>query len=223
MAQENPIPCGLEPPIQNAPGVFASTPDGCSPFYRFVTIRKCDDQIEVWEALPKLETTKFEGETYTENVIQTYAIQVPYTTQVDGQMITKLRTEHRTRTVPVQKRRVVSNDAEKAQVERSYTVSVPYSELIDGVPFTRTRLETRTRLVSSDEVPLQLVPSYQSVSYRREYVTLYSIEGKKLDLDEALSKLDQCFPVIQLADPGHIVPFFKKILKASTLFVVVTS
>ena len=223
MAQENPIPCGLEPPIQNAPGVFASTPDGCSPFYRFVTIRKCDDQIEVWEALPKLETTKFEGETYTENVIQTYAIQVPYTTQVDGQTITRFRTEHRTRTVPIQKRRVVSGDAEEAQVEHSYTVSVPYSELIDGVPVTRSRLETRTRMVSSDEIPLQLVPSYQSISYRREYVTLYNVEGEKLDLDDALGKLDQCLPVIQLADPDHIVPFFKMILKPSTLLMVVTA
>ena len=62
--------------MQNAPGVFVTNPDGCAPFYRFVSIRLEADCLEVWETLPTLESQEYEGETYVENVIQTYAVQV---------------------------------------------------------------------------------------------------------------------------------------------------
>ena len=207
--------------MQNPPGVFVTNPDGCAPFYRFVSIRLESNCLEVWEALPTLESQEYEGETYVENVIQTYAVQVPYTTQSDGETVTKFRTEHRTRTVPVKKRRAGPTDNEASLIERSYTVSVPYSEMIDGVAVTRSRLETRTRMVAENEVPLELVPMYQSKSYEQQNISLYDVSGKLVDFD-LLENAGGLVPAIQIAGPSHIVPFFSEILKPSSLFLVIT-
>jgi len=228
--KETDIPDSSRPPMQNAPGVVVSDSFGCVPFYRFVSICLSEDSVEVIETLPtwgnsirpaEENADSDTVETYVENVIQTYAISVPYTEQTGGETLTKFRTEHRTRTVPVTRRRKQSNDAEEKTEEHSYTVCVPYTEMIDGVPVVRSRLETRTRHVSKDQLPSKLHPLQQSQSYARNELSFYDVGGQQLDVDDVLESLDGHVPVIQIADPDHLVPYFSAILKPETRFLVV--
>ena len=218
----NTIPDAFKPPMQNAPGVFTTNADGCSPFYRFVSICNSQDGIEVWESLPTMQAAEYDGETHIENVIQTYVVHIPYTTEIDGEPVTKYRTEHRTRTVPVRKRKQ-PDDTDKKLVEHAYTVSIPYTEIVDGIAVTRTRLETRTRLVPENEIPINLVPFQQSKSYCHQDVRFYDIDGKEISAAEVLGSLEPYTPVIQIADRDHIVPYFSQILKPTMLFMVVNS
>ena len=217
------LPDSSTPPMQNPPGVFSSNPDGCAPFYRFVSISKADAGIEIWESLPILKSPDYDGETYIENVIQTYSVHVPYTTESDGETVTKFRTEHRTRTVPIKKKtRKASAGLPGSSREHSFTVCVPYTEMIDGIPVTKSRLETRTRHVSEHETPLGMKPLLQSKSYSRNSVKFYDVDGRELDIDDVLAGLDGYVPVIQIADSDHIVLYFSRILLPETLLLVVS-
>ena len=94
--------------------------------------------------------------------------------------------------------------------------------MIEGVPIARSRLETRTRLVSENEVPRNLVPLQQTKSYPRQILSFYDVDGQKLDVDNVLKSLERYAPVIHVADPAHVVPYFSKILKPETLFLVLS-
>ena len=94
--------------------------------------------------------------------------------------------------------------------------------MIEGVPIARSRLETRTRLVSENEIPRNLVPLQQTKSYPRQILSFYDVDGQKLDVDNVLKSLERYAPVIHVADPAHVVPYFSKILKPETLFLVLS-
>ena len=220
--KNNTLPDSSTPPMQNPPGVFSFNPDGCAPFYRFVSISKTDAGIEIWESLPILKSPDYDGDTYTENVIQTYSVHVPYTTESDGETVTKFRTEHRTRTVPIKRKTSKTSDGLPGNSwEHSFTVCVPYTEMIDGIPVTKSRLETRTRRVSENETPLDMRPLLQSKPYNRNSVKFYGIDGRELDIDDVLAGLDGYVPAIQIADAEHIAPYFSRILLPETLLLVV--
>jgi len=219
MNHKNNIPDESKPPMQNDMGVFPASIYGRSPFYRFVTISVLDDGIELLESLPFPESAEFDGETCVENVIETYSVQVPNTTHADGKSVTRFTTQHRKRTVQI-KKRVPMEGSEERFIEHSYTVCVPYSEMIDGVPIARSRLETRTRLVSENEIPRSLVPLQQTKSIAFENLSFYNVDGQKLDANDVLNSLEQYIPVIHIADPNHVVPYFSKILKPETVFLV---
>ena len=103
------IPESFVPPIQCVPGanlsetIFSSV-ENSAPFYQFVTIRQAgDSNIEIWSSKPALSRPELSEDTYVENVVQTYSVQIPYTDQQDGKLIIKFRTEHRNRTVAITK------------------------------------------------------------------------------------------------------------------------
>ena len=83
--------------------------------------------------------------------------------------------------------------------------------MIDGVAVTRSRLETRTRMVAENEVPLELVPMYQSKSYERQNISLYDVSGKLVGFD-LLENAGGLVPAIQIADPSQIAPFFLSLI-----------
>jgi hypothetical protein len=214
--------------MQNPPGVFACSPDGCTPFFRFVSICRTENDtdngarigIEVWESIPTLKPIDTGGDEYVENEIQTYALHMPCTTPSNGVAITKFSTYYKTRTVPIKK---VSNehDGDEKSETRVYNVYVPYSEIVDGIWVSRSRIERRSRLVSENEIPQTLEPLQRSKSYVRECLNFYDVDGRKLDVDDELESLDGYVPVIQIADPDHIAPYFSTILKPETRFLVI--
>lgn len=221
MNKANDIPDGSIPPMQNDLGVFSSTPYGCSPFYKFVTIAASKGGINVWESLPFFETEEFDGAVYVEDTTESYSVHVPKTTPKEGESVTEFAIQNRKRTVPVTKR-THPEGAEEQFVERSYTVCIPYSEVIDGVPVARSRLETRTRLVSENEIPKTLAPMLHSKWYACESLSFYDVQGKELNADDVLEGLDGFTPLIQIAAPKHIVPYFTKVLQPETRFLVLS-
>ena len=221
MSNTDNIPNEASPPMQNPPGVFACSPDGCTPFFNFVSICRTEQGIEVWEALPVLKPVENDGDSYVETEIQTYALHVPCQTQSNGVEITRFSTQYKTKTVPIKKLGGESKREDEKLETQSHTVYVPYSEMVDGIPVSRSRLETRTRLVSENEIPQTLKPLTRSKSYIRERLNFYDVGGRRLDVDDTLRSLDGYVPVIQIADPDHLVPYFSKILKPGTRFLVV--
>ena len=75
-------------------------------------------------------------------------------------------------------------------------------------------------MVAENEIPLELVPMYQSKSYEQQNISLYDVIGKRVNFG-VLENVDGFVPAIQIADPSHIAPFFSEILKPSSLFLVI--
>ena len=216
MNNTNNIPDGSKPPMQNDPGVF--TPYGTSPFYKFVTVCVSGQGIQIWESLPVPEIAEHDEDTYVENTIESYSVNVPYITQADGESKTEFRIQNRKRTVPILKRRQPKGTEVRLE-EHTYSACVPYTEMIDGIPVPRSRLETRTRPASDNELPKSLAPLQQSKSYVSSNLSFYDIHGNKLE--DVLESLEQYTPAIQIADADHIVPYFSRVLQPETLFLVV--
>ena len=136
----------LTPPMQTIPGeaLYDTLAGEGIPRFRFAVASLTDDgQLKLTESIPVPKTREpilEDGETYTENVIQTYSVSVPYEEMVDGKTITKMRTEHRTRTVPIQRVKPKTGSEDKWET-RTYTC------LLYTSPSPRDR--TRSRMPSS--------------------------------------------------------------------------
>ena len=140
MNNTNNIPDGSKPPMQNDPGVF--TPYGTSPFYKFVTVCVSGQGIQIWESLPVPEIAEHDEDTYVENTIESYSVNVPYTTQADGESKTEFRIQNRKRTVQILKRRQPQGTEERLE-EHTYTACVPYTCLLYTSPSPRDKRQSR--------------------------------------------------------------------------------
>ena len=215
------IPNDAAPPMQNPPGVYACATSGSTPFFRFVSICRTENGIEVLEALPALKPVDTSNGTYIETDIQTYALQIPCQTVVDGVAITKFSTQYKTRTVPIKKLCAESKNPDEELETRCYNAYVPYSEMVDGISVIRSRLERRTQLVSKSEIQHTLEPLLRSKLYTRDCLNFYNVDGCKLDVDDTLREMEGYVPMIQIADPNHLGPYFSKILKPETRFLLI--
>ena len=223
------IPESFVPPIQCVPGanlsetIFSSV-ENSAPFYQFVTIRQAgDSNIEIWSSKPALSRPELSEDTYVENVVQTYSVQIPYTDQQDGKLITKFRTEHRNRTVAITKFLPKTDTPKEDLIEETYTVSVPYTEHLDsGTTMTRSRLESRTRLVDPNEVPHEVTTVTDSTLEPLANVTFYDRDGKQIARDIELDEPDATVPAVQIASAGHITGYFSQLLSNDAVFFVVS-
>jgi len=224
------IPKNLTPPLQNPPGAVVTTIGESLPFYQFVTIRRGDElNLEIWSCIPAIQSPPLSDETYVENVIQTYAVQIPYTEVIDGKTLTKFRIDHRTRTVPVTKYLPKTNTPKEELVEETYSVSVPYTEhLENGVTVTRTRLESRTRLVDpnkvSDTLSAKTFLSAKTDSALEPLanVTFYNSAGNQIGADVVFDDSTSSVPAIQIAAAECITNYFAQILAPNAILFVVS-
>ena len=214
------IPDDAAPPMQNPPGVFACTPNGCAPFFRFVSICRAQDGIEVIEALPVLHPIDASDGNYAETDVQTYALQVPCQSVVNGVEITKFSTHYETRTLPIKNLIAESENAEENLETRCYNVYVPYSEIVDGIPVSRSRMERRTQLESKGRIQHALEPLLRSKLYTRDCLNFYDVDGCMLNVDDTIRGLEGFVPMIQIADHNHVASYFSKILKPETRFLL---
>ena len=211
------IPDSSKPPMQNAPGVFSSTPYGSGLFYRFASVRNTEAGVELCVSLPILETPDADQDTVVEKVVENYAVHIPITKEIDGELVTTHEVQHRTRTFSIVKRRSENEN----YVKREYIACVPYTEMIDGRPIAQSRLETRTRLVSENEIPQELAPYPRSTIHDREKLSFYDLHGKEIEIDEVLNGTGGYVPVIQIASVNHVVPYFSSILNPNARFLVI--
>ena len=181
-------------------------------------------------------------EAYTENVTQSYTVNVPYTEMVDGKPVLRTRTETRTRTVPVQRFRKVKGadkdddsdekdeaeekvaEAEAPKVEMKkvpYFVQVPYTENVDGKAITKFRLVRRTRTVPIMD-SIKTTSNALVTAFALQDVEGYSIDGEAIEAKELKKRLVEKVPVILINDAKDIVdnPYFKFILKSDAIFLV---
>ena len=149
-------------------------------------------------------------------MIQTYEVKVPYT-DVDGER--KLRTEHRTRTVPIQRVRPKPGFEDK-WIEKTYTVSVPYTEMVGDTTIRRARLETRTRIAHVDEPDPKYVPKEVQTNYAFEKLHYFSTAGKPLTDQEAKDALKKPIPVLLVNNVEFITPYFESMLNPNSLLLV---
>jgi len=195
------------------------------PRYRFaVAILQESGEVEIIESVPvRKPFTKIpsEGESWTENVVQTYAVQVPYTDIENGTPILKLRTEHRTRIVPINRIRPKKGEENKWE-ERTYTVSVPYTEKReDGGVVRRTRLETRTRFAHVDEPKSYFGPKEISSTTPLAALKCFSSSGEQLKDSEIKEKLRFCLPVLLISSESFLDgDYFSKILHPDSMIIV---
>ena len=210
--------------MQTIPGeaLYDTLMSDSIPRYRF-GVAQVDDQggVEIRESIPTKgplpEIT--DGERYTENVIQTYSVHVPYTVMTDGVAETKHRTEHRTRTVPIQ--RVRPKPGEEDQWEtKTYTVSVPYTEQVGDTIVRRARLETRTRFARVDEPQRKFMPKEAVSRYKLDCLKCYSPAGIALSADEIKNALQDSTPVILVNHADYITDYFEAMMKPNALLVV---
>lgn len=217
------IPDDLVPPLQNPPGATLDAEGQQTAFYQFVTIQRTEDsQLKIWTSVPAYKSPALSGETYVEEVVQTYAVQVPYTELVDGKEFTKLRTEHRTRTVPITKYLPKSDTPKEDLIKETYTVSVPYTERLDGgASVTRRRLESRTRMVDPNEVRNELTTLTDFVLEPLDNVVFYDLTGNRVNQNNIFEDCDSAIAAIQLADAEHIVDYFSHLLAVDAVCFVV--
>lgn len=210
--------------MQTVPGeaLYDTLISDSIPRYRFA-VAQVDDEgnVEIYESIPTMEPlpTITDGEPYTENVIQTYSVHVPYTAMTDGVPETKMRTEHRTRTVPIQRVRPKPGEEDQWE-EKTYTVSVPYTERVGDMVVRRARLETRTRMAHVDEPPRKFVPSPAISSCRIENLECYSTAGTELTTGETKRALQTPTPVILVSHADYITNFFEALMKPNTILIV---
>ena len=214
------------PPMQTIPGeaLYDMVTEDL-PRYRFATAGlNSENEVEIVESVPTLSpnpTPPNDGEVYTDNVIQTYSVQIPYTEVVDGNSITRFRSEHRTRTVPIQRVRPKAGAENKWQ-ERTYTVSVPYTEQIEGGGvIRRNRLETRTRICHVDEPPRNFEPKKVAAAWSIEDLECYSPTGDRLSNAEANARLKIPVPVVLISHADFIVgSYFANLLRPESCIIV---
>ena len=182
------------------------------------------------------------GIPYTETVTQNYTVSVPYTENVDGKPVTRTRTETRTRAVPVIRFRK-RNKEEQAEFDKqmakneednipviktarteqkteTYTVNVPYTEVVDGRSITKMRQEKRTRTVSVTRGETETKTSIDSETYELGKIKCFSVDGSELSQKAIQKRLGERQPVILINSPKGIAPYFKKLLKEDTIFMV---
>jgi len=214
----------LVPPMQTIPGeaLYDTLMSDSIPRYRF-GVARIDEQgkVEICESIPTKEAlpTITDGESYTENVIQTYSVHVPYTAIVNGVSETKYRTEHRTRTVPIQ--RIGPKPGEEDQWEtKTFTVSVPYTENVGDTIVRRARLETRTRLARIDESPRKFVPKEVISHCEIENLECYSTAGIAQTFDQIKDALQDSTPVILINHVDYITNYFEAMMRPNALLIV---
>ena len=256
----------LEPQLQANPEssefTMSSDPDQL-PVFRFATAQmdsKGNIVIATSRARQKLVAPLSgnvdpeldpKGILYTENVMQNYTVSVPYTEKdEDGNLITKIRTETRTRSVPVTRYRKRNEDEQEAfdekmaehkakmksgeieapkvmpavatTVAQEYQTQVPYTVVEDGKKVTRTRVETRTRTVSVYRGQTETTMSVNSTKMALDKVTCYSVDGKELTEAIIKERLSERKPVflVSSADASSF-EYFIYLLKEDSIFVVV--
>ena len=255
----------LEPPMQAdtySQQVLMSPDPSALPVFKFATaeIKEGEVIVSTTVAEQKLIAQMYgkepvpaeldpKGIRYTENVTQQYTVQVPYVEKIGGKAVQKMRTEIKTRMVPVhrykkrnaeqqaefekavaakKKKDAEEGAAEKPKIEyakmklitRPYTISVPYTEIVDGKPVTRMRKETRTRTVQVQRGKTETVGKTISSTYKIADVTAYSVAGEKLDEAKIKERLLDRAPVILVNSAQGISPYFETILKPETIFLV---
>jgi hypothetical protein len=93
----------LEPPVQlDLPGISFATSPTRQPQYRFAVANLNDNgKVDIGQSV--IEQVPVEGsDIKPEKVVQNYTVMVPYTEKLkDGKLVTKMRTETRTREVVV--------------------------------------------------------------------------------------------------------------------------
>lgn len=256
----------LDPPMQadtNSEQVLSSSDPSALPVFKFATAEIKDGKVVVATTIaqqklvapvagnkpvpPELDPR---GIRRTEMVTQNYTVQIPYTeTLADGTNVTKMRSETRTRSVPVsryskrnaeeqaayekalkaKKKEDAANGVEEKpatemakmeMVTRPYTINVPYTEIVDGKPTTRMRQETRTRTVQVMRGKTETKSKTVSSSYQFSDVAAYSVTGKKLEESAMKDRISDRAPVILVNSPKAISPYFEAILKPGTIFLV---
>ena len=191
------------------------------------------------------------GIRYTENVTQNYTVMVPYTEKGDdGVVVTKTRTETRTRNVPVTRFRR-RNEAEQAKFEKKvaeheakvksgeiktpkvapavstsvtqeYQVQVPYTVEEDGKNVTRTRAETRTRTLMVLRGKTETTATVNSTKISLEKAQCFGVDGKALDEATLKERLTERQPVVLLNSAKAVsFEYFKQLLHPNAIFVVV--
>lgn len=213
------------PPIQIDPSrMHAITENPISiPQFCFAAVKLIGpDEIEILKSYPKRELVN-EGELYTELVTQTYMVQIPYTVVEDGKEVTKLRVDHRTRKVPVQRRRPKIDEAtgDQVLVEQSYTVSVPYTETCNGQSITRCRLETRTRMIDPNQPPVRYSADVVSDNYPLSEIGFYDVAGTAMNEEAIRERLaNGATPIVLINSAEHITSYFGNLLRPDAMFIV---
>ena len=182
---------------------------------------------------------------YTENVTQNYTVAVPYTEEVDGVQVEKIRYETRTRTVPVQKIRkmtapeLAASKKKRAEMPKedkeakpvatqhavtvSYTIEVPYTDTNDrGEQVQKIRKETRTRAIQVYRGKTETTSEKHTSSHPLESLSFFNASGAPVALDSVKETAgDERLPVVLIQSKDHIDPYFELILKPETLFVTI--
>ena len=190
------------------------------------------------------------GIPYTENVTQNYTVSVPYTEMVDGTPVTKMRTETRTRSVPVRRFRkrnakeqaefeekVAEHEAKmksgeietpkvapavSTMVTQEYQVQVPYTVVEDGRNVTKTRAETRTRTLNVLRGKTETTTTVNSTKMPLEKVKCFGVDGTELDEATLKERLSERKPVVLLNSAKAVsFEYFKHLLNPDAIFVVV--
>ena len=216
----------LTPPMQmetlnNSP--IPMLAESFVPAFRFAIAESDGKQITLVKSTPTAVNAEIAGaKTFVEMVTQTFEVGVPYTEEVDGKKVTKVRMEKRTREIPVT--RVIAPDVDKddlVQVQQTYTVSIPFREMVDGKPVTRVRHDQRTRTVLVNKnSKAEVVPDIVSDTYELDDVKCFGIDGKSLTSDDVERRLAERKPVILINSEKQIEPYFEHLLQPEIVFVV---
>ena len=258
MAQSN---HDLAPPMQadtdSSQVQYSPDPDAL-PTFRFATAKLNEDGMIVVSttnvaqkmiaALPGsvAGVDNAAGIPYTENVTQQYTVAVPYTEMVDGVAVQRIRTETRTRTVPVTRFRK-RNAAEQAEFDEkmaerkkeeagkekpkvefakqemvtiNQTMQIPYTETVDGVPVQRMRSVQRQQTAMVMRGKTETTGVAKTDSYAVDAVQCFAVDGTAIESDLIKKRLAENSPVILINSEQAISPYFEAILKPNTIFMV---
>jgi hypothetical protein len=247
MAKKN-----LTPPMQNDPGIHIFDPDNRYgvPYFRFATIELSENSLQadsdesqkptlaISTAIPEMVGTVLdtslsdddtnEDDMEIENVHQTYSVQIPYNETIDGKQITRVRTETRSRIVPIKRKKVKYDPSADGEppIQQAYTISVPYTEQVeleDGTTMTvtRSRLETRTRWVVPGERTVRFAPKVLSNSVAIDLAQCFDRSGLRLTPNELMERLKETSkPALIVNSADHIVPYFLELLGPEVIIVV---
>lgn len=205
-----------------------------------VVIETASGKQELLAIKPPGESTV---EIYTENVLQNYTVQVPHTEKVDGKNVTKMRTETRTRTVPVRRTRKIKltdeqlakikAEREKAEregrkedyattvmVETTYTVNIPQVKTVNGKRTTVVVPATRIRMVPVVRGKTKTERVEASDSYAIDKLKCFSVDGTLIEEEKLKELLSDKSPVILIQSKESISPYFSALLKPDAIFVV---
>lgn len=246
----------LAPPLQadtNSQQVQISPDPSALPVFKFAMAKLTDGDVEVTTAFATQKliapisgggTDLSQGIPYTETVKQNYTVQVPYTEKVDGRLVTRTRSETRTRMVPVRRIRKRTEEeqaeyekkvgkekgkakdkpkieyAKRELVTTTYSVNVPYTENVDGKPVTKSRTEMRTQTIPVMRGKTETVTKTKTKSYKMDSVKCFSVDGTELDSAAVKKRLSENCPVILINSHQAITPYFEAVLKPETLFMV---